>query len=179
VNRTLALIIAASTLLAAPVLAGEAPAPVAATATTSTAAAADAPPEPNKGTPAENAGAKPFTGDGMWKAFHGREGVHRIVDHFIDRNLVDARIGETFKGHDPVKLKTLLEEQFCYLLNGPCTYTGRDMKTAHKDMGLQMSDFNRLVENLQKAMDQEHVAFADQNRFLAKLAPMERVTVER
>jgi hypothetical protein len=129
VNRTLALIIAASTLLAAPVLAGEAPAPVAATATTSTAAAADAPPEPIKGTPAENAGAKPFTGDGMWKAFHGREGVHRIVDHFIDRNLVDARIGETFKGHDPVKLKTLLEEQFCYLLNGPCTYTGRDMKT--------------------------------------------------
>jgi hemoglobin len=53
------------------------------------------------------------------------------------------------------------------------------MATAHKDMGLQNHDFNALVEDLQAAMDQEGVAFRDQNRLLAKLAPMQRVTVER
>jgi hemoglobin len=53
------------------------------------------------------------------------------------------------------------------------------MATAHKDMGLQNHDFNALVENLQAAMDQEGVPFHDQNRLLAKLAPMQRTTVER
>jgi hemoglobin len=150
--------------LAAPAFAQEAAAPA---------------PAPIKGTPAENAGAKPFEGDGMWKAFHEQAGVTRIVDRLIDASVADPKIGDIFKGHEVPKLKKLLVEQFCYLLNGPCTYSGRDMKTAHKDMGLQMADFNRLVELLQVAMDQEHIAFRDQNRFLAKLAPMERTTVER
>ena len=162
--RPLAFALAAALLMAAPAFAGETPA---------------APPEPIKGTPAENIGARSFQGDHMWKAFHEQAGVNRIVDHLIDRAVVDPKIGEIFKGHEIPKLKTLLVEQFSYILGGPQVYSGRDMKTAHKDMGLQMADFNRLVELLQKAMDQEHVAFADQNRFLAKLAPMERVTVER
>ncbi len=53
------------------------------------------------------------------------------------------------------------------------------MKTSHKDMGLQDADFNALVENLQKAMDQEGVPFRAQNRLLAKLAPMQRSVVTR
>jgi hemoglobin len=138
-----------------------------------------APAEPIKGTPAENAGAAPFKGEGIWKAFHEQAGVHRIVGDTIDLSMADPRISDIFKGNDIPKLKKLLEEQFCYLLGGGCTYTGRDMKTAHKDMGLQMSDFNALVENLQTAMDKEHVPFRDQNRLLAKLAPMERATVTR
>lgn len=53
------------------------------------------------------------------------------------------------------------------------------MREAHRGQGLQNSDFNALVENLQSAMDAEHVPFRDQNVLLAKLAPMERGVVER
>jgi len=53
------------------------------------------------------------------------------------------------------------------------------MKTAHKDMGLQQADFNAVVEDLQWAMDREHVPTWAQNRLLAKLAPMERMVVTR
>lgn len=126
-----------------------------------------------------NAGTAPFEGDGMWKAFHGREGVDRIVDDFVTRNFADPRIGDIFKGQDQVRLRRTLKEQFCYILNGGCAYTGRDMKTAHKDMGIQQADMAALVENLQAAMRKEDVAFFAQNRFLAKLAPMKREVVER
>lgn len=78
-----------------------------------------------------------------------------------------------------MRLERTLNEQFCYILGGGCDYTGRDMKTAHKDMGLQASDMNILVEHLQDAMDREGVPFVLQNRFLAKLAPMKRDVVER
>jgi len=126
-----------------------------------------------------NAGATPFKGDRMWKAFHGKAGVDRIVEAFVGYNRADPRIADIFKGQDYVRLRRLLKEQFCYILNGGCTYTGRTMAETHKDMGLQQADFDALVENLQRAMRREHVAFFAQNAFLAKLAPMERQTVVR
>ena len=126
-----------------------------------------------------NAGAAPFIDAGMWKAFHEEAGVRHIVDGVIARSIADPRISDIFKGQDLVRLHRLLFEQFCYILGGPCHYTGQDMKTAHKDMGLQTSDFNALVENLQAAMDKEGVDFHAQNRLLARLAPMKRTTVVR
>jgi hemoglobin len=126
-----------------------------------------------------NAGATPFTGTGMLKAFHGREGIARIVDDTIDRALVDKRLADVLKGQDIVRLRRLLKEQFCYILNGGCAYTGRDMKDGHKNLGLQNADMGALVEDLQAAMRKEGVPFFAQNRFLAKLAPMRRDVVER
>ncbi len=126
-----------------------------------------------------DAGAAPMTSDAVFKAFHGQEGVDRVTSTLIDKSMADPRISDIFKGQDIPHLKKMLSEQFCYLLDGPCTYTGKDMKAAHKDMGLQMSDFNALVEDLQFAMDKEGVPFRAQNKLLAKLAPMERVVVVR
>ena len=126
-----------------------------------------------------NAGAAPFAGGSMWKAFHEKAGVGRVVDELVDRSLADQRISDIFKSHDMVRLRRTLKEQFVYLLNGGGDYSGRDMKAVHKDMGLQNTDFNVLVEELQVAMDHEKIGFRDQNRFLAKLAPMQRQAVER
>ena len=126
-----------------------------------------------------NAGAGPFQGDAMWTAFHRRAGVDRVVDELVDLSLADPKIAEIFSSHDMVRLRRALKEQFCYLLNGGCDYSGRDMKAAHKDLGLQTTDFNLLVEHLQTAMNHEKIGFRAQNRFLARLAPMQRVTVER
>jgi hemoglobin len=126
-----------------------------------------------------NAGVGPFAGDAMLNAFHGRDGIARVVDDMVDRSVADPRVSEVFKNHDLVRLRRTLKEQFCYILGGGCDYTGRDMKASHKDLGLQNADFNALVEHLQLAMDHEKIGFRAQNRFLAKLAPMQRATVER
>ena len=126
-----------------------------------------------------NAGATPFPGAGMWRAFHEESGVGRIVDRTVDLSLVDPRISDIFKGHDMVRLRRTLKEQFCYILNGGCDYSGRPMAAAHKDMGVQMADMGALVENLQRAMRTEKVGFDAQNRFLAKLAPMHRTVVKQ
>ncbi len=126
-----------------------------------------------------NAGASPLGDTQVFDAFHGKAGIDRIVDDLVARIVVDPRIAEVFKATDLVRLRRTLKEQVCYVLGGPCAYTGRDMRAAHKDQGLQNADFNALVENLQKAMDKEGVPFRAQNRLLAKLAPMQRDTVER
>jgi hemoglobin len=126
-----------------------------------------------------SAGAAPIDSANLIAAFNGREGVMRIAAATIDRSAADPRIADIFKSHDLVRVKRTLGEQFCYLLGGGCAYTGRDMVATHKDLGLQVADFNALVEHLQEAMDAEGVPFGAQNRLLAKLAPMMRMMVTR
>jgi hemoglobin len=49
-----------------------------------------------------------------------------------------------------------------------------DMKRTHAGMDINAANFNALVEVLQESMDARGIAFSDQNRLLAKLAPMHR-----
>ncbi|KQT31410.1 globin [Sphingomonas sp. Leaf412] len=126
-----------------------------------------------------NAGATPVADPALWRAFHEGPGVGRVVDGMVDRVQKDARIADIFKGQDLVRLRRVLREHFCHILGGGCDYTGRTMKDAHRNLGVQRADMGALVENLQASMRAEGVPFAAQNRFLAKLAPMHRDVVER
>ncbi|WP_263624779.1 group I truncated hemoglobin [Novosphingobium huizhouense] len=136
------------------------------------------PVDPYVSSPA-NAGGSAFSGDAMARAFGGKDGIRRIVDRFVDLNTSDPRIEAIFRSHDMVRLRRTLFEQFCFLLGAGCAYTGRDMKSSHKGLGTTRADLNALVENLQRAMREAKVPFAAQNRFLAKLAPMDRDVTER
>lgn len=118
------------------------------------------------------AGAKPYDSAGLVSDFGGRDGILRIANRTVELSAADPRIAAIFAGHDTVRLKRTLGEQFCYLLGAGCEYTGRDMRTAHAAMGVTKADMNALVENLQVAMREASVPFAAQNRLLAKLAPM-------
>ena len=126
-----------------------------------------------------NAGAEPFAGERLAQAFGGREGIQRIADRTVELSKADPRIAEIFVSHDMVRLKRTLGEQFCYLLNAGCDYSGRDMRTSHDGLGVTKADLNALVENLQAAMRESKVPFAAQNKLLAKLAPMSKDVVER
>jgi hemoglobin len=126
-----------------------------------------------------NAGAAPDPTHALYRALHGRDGIERIVTDLLARVVADQRISDIFKATDMQRLNRTLTEQICYISGGPCHYTGRDMKTAHTDLGLQNSDLNAMVEDLEAAMDKEKVPFRDQNRLLAKLAPMQPEVVQR
>ncbi len=126
-----------------------------------------------------NAGATPIEGQAVYQAFHGVEGVRRVVGYLVERYTHDPRVEDIFRAADHEHLKTMLSEQICYIIGGPCHYEGLDMRKAHRDLGLQQADFNAVVEDLQWAMDREGVPVWAQNRLLAKLAPMERAVVTR
>lgn len=126
-----------------------------------------------------NAGATPYESAQLAEAFGGREGIRRIAERTVALSQADPRIAAIFEGHDMVRLNRTLGEQFCYLLGAGCDYTGRDMRSAHAEMGVTKADMNALVENLQTAMREAKVPFAAQNRLLAKLAPMSGQVVTR
>ncbi len=126
-----------------------------------------------------NAGATPFAGDTMAARFGGQNGIRQIANRFVDLNFSDPRIRTIFAAHDEVRFRRTIFEQFCYILNAGCNYSGRDMESSHSGLGTRKADLNALVENLQQAMREEGVPFAAQNRFLAKLAPMSADVIDR
>lgn len=106
--------------------------------------------------------------------FGGEAGLTRLMDDFMAGLLADERLGPFFANADQARIKRQLVEQFCVILGGDCTYTGRDMRSSHAGLDIARADFNRLVEVLQDAMDAQGIPFRAQNALLAKLAPMHR-----
>jgi hemoglobin len=126
-----------------------------------------------------NAGARPFAGTAMARAFGGQAGVHRLTARLVELITTDPAIRDIFVATDTVRLRRTLYEQVCYIVNAGCAYTGRDMREAHRQLGLKTRDLNALVVDLQRAMHEQGIAFAAQNALLAKLAPMQRDVVTR
>jgi hemoglobin len=117
--------------------------------------------------------------DTLFQDMGGKDNITRIAIDTADNFLADPRIKATFDNTNMDRFKVLLAEQFCQVAGGGCEYHGRTMKETHKGLHLQNADFNAVVEDLQKAMDKEGVPFATQNRFLARLAPMQHDIVTR
>lgn len=112
--------------------------------------------------------------DQLYKAFGEKPGLVLLMDDFMTRLLADPRTGPHFKPANQPHVKEQLVDQFCALSGGPCVYKGADMQSTHANLDITKSDFHALVEVLQQSMDAKGIAFSQQNRMLALLAPMHR-----
>ncbi|MFK2902365.1 group 1 truncated hemoglobin [Dyella ginsengisoli] len=111
--------------------------------------------------------------------FGGKAGLVSLMDDFMTNLLADARTRPYFENADQAHIKAELVDQFCVILDGPCTYTGKDMVQAHRNLGIDRAGFYALVEDLQLAMNKHNIPFRSQNKLLGKLAPMHREVVTK
>lgn len=103
----------------------------------------------------------------------GETGVKGVVKDFVENNVAkDTRINAQFANADIPGFEKKLYEQICSASGGGCVYSGKDMKTAHAGMKITEADFNAVVEDLGKALDNAHVAEADKQTLLGVLGPM-------
>jgi hemoglobin len=117
--------------------------------------------------------------DTLFADMGGQAGIDRIVDASVDNYLADNRIKAIFDESNIDRLRAEFKVQFCQVAGGPCAYKGHDMTEAHKGLHLTNANFNAVVEDLQDAMDKVGLPFATQNRFLARLAPMQHQVVSQ
>jgi hemoglobin len=117
----------------------------------------------------------------LYERLGGKPAITAVVDDFVANVAADSRINGFFAKTDIGRLKLLLVEQMCAGAGGPCTYTGRDMKTAHAGMGVADAHFGALVEDLVKTLDKFKVPQPEQKELLGVLGPMKPdiVTVTR
>ena len=114
----------------------------------------------------------------LYDRLGGKPAITAVVDEFVGNVANDVRINSRFATTDIPRLKAYLVDQVCGATGGPCTYTGRDMKTTHTGMRISNADFSALVEDLVAALNTFKVPQKEQSELLGLLGPMQSDIVE-
>ncbi len=128
--------------------------------------------------PASGGGARPAPaaagGSSLYKRLGGEVAVTAVIDEFVARLSVNPLIKDRFEGSNVPRLRRMLIEQVCAASGGPQKYTGRDMKTVHRGMGVTDAEFDALVGDLVGALDRFRVPEREKGELLAVLGPMRK-----
>ncbi len=130
------------------------------------------------------AGCAPMALPGMadkslYERLGGKEAITAVVDDFVGRVAADNRINGFFAKANIPPFKMQLVNQICEASGGPCKYTGSDMKTVHRGMGVTNAAFDALVGDLVATLDKFKVGEREKKELLGVLGPMKKDIVEK
>ena len=108
----------------------------------------------------------------LYERLGGTSAISAVVDDFVANVAADARINARFAKTDIPHLKQMLVDQICQATGGPCTYTGKSMREAHKGMNITEAEFNALVEDLTRSLDKFKVPEREKTELLTALGGM-------
>jgi truncated hemoglobin YjbI len=119
----------------------------------------------------------------LYERLGGNVAISAVIDQFITNVAGDARINAFFAdaAADPARLTRLrnnLINQVGAATGGTEKYTGLDMKTSHKGMGIEDSHFTALVEDLSLSLDKFKVPTTEKTELLTALAALKGDIVE-
>jgi hemoglobin len=114
----------------------------------------------------------------LYERLGGIDAIKAVIDEFVTRVAADDRVNKKFAKSNIDRTKLHLVEQVCAATGGPCSYTGLDMKTAHKNMKVTEGEFGALVEDLVGALDKFNVPAPEKNELLGILGPLKDQIVE-
>lgn len=128
--------------------------------------------------------AKPADTRSLYARLGGKDAISAVVKDFTAACAGDKRIAAFFKATAADKKRLarfngLLVDQICEATGGPCKYKGKDMKTAHKSMGVKEVHFNALVENLATVLDKYKVGQKEKDELLGALGGMKKDIVTK
>jgi hemoglobin len=86
----------------------------------------------------------------LYERLGGYDGITTFVDDLLPRLEGDSQLGRFWenRGDDGIaREKQLLIDYLCSSAGGPMYYTGRDMKTIHKGMKINESDWSTFLDH--------------------------------
>ena len=114
----------------------------------------------------------------LYERLGGKDAITAVIDDFVARCAADTRINAKFIRTDIPRLKTNLVDQVCEATGGPCTYSGRSMRTTHDGMAVTGGEFDALVADLVATLDRFNVGETEKSELLGALAPLRADIVE-
>ncbi len=97
-----------------------------------------------------------MTEDTLYKRLGGYDAVVAVVNDLLPRLMEDPLLARFWqnRGTDGLEReKQLLIDFLCSSAGGPLYYTGRDMATAHKGMGITEDDWTAFMGHLRATLD--------------------------
>ncbi|MFK8082196.1 MAG: group 1 truncated hemoglobin, partial [Granulosicoccus sp.] len=102
----------------------------------------------------------------LYEKLGGPTGVEKLSEQFIIQLAANERTRIRFAKSDINRFHIMMQEHICDITDGPCKYSGDNMKKTHGGMNIRSSEFNAVVEALMKAMDSLELPVSTQNKLL-------------
>ena len=106
--------------------------------------------------------------DSLYKRLGGYDAIAAVVDSFVPRMVKDPMLAKYFVHSEStlMHIRQLVVDQLCWATGGPCVYIGRDMKTAHKGLGITAAEWDQAVKHLVATLDQFKVPAREKDELL-------------
>lgn len=120
--------------------------------------------------------------ESLYEKLGGYNVIVAIVDDLMKQMVNDQRLARYFAGHglDSMRrLRQLQVDMICEATGGPCYYTGRDMKTVHKGIGIDGVGWQTMISYLVRSLDTFKVEDEEQKEILSILNDIKGDIVER
>ena len=105
----------------------------------------------------------------LYDCIGGEEGARAIVEDIWNNHINNLVVSNRFSESDADYVKQKVFEIFASATGGPVEYTGKDMPTAHKTMNINDTEFNAVVDDVLKALEQNNVGKQEYAEILAIL----------
>ena len=109
------------------------------------------------------------TASTLYARLGGYDAIAAVADDLLPRLMSDPQLGRFWahRAADSVRReKQLLIDFLCASAGGPMYYTGRDMGTSHKGMGITASDWEVFLGHLRATLDKFRVPDAERQAVL-------------
>jgi hemoglobin len=109
----------------------------------------------------------------LYERIGGMTGITVVIDDFIDRLVIDhvlnmnPRIREARARVPAPYLKYHVSALVCQVTGGPCSYTGRSMKSSHAHLNITPAEWDWMVGVFKDVLADHAVAAAEQDELLA------------
>ena len=110
----------------------------------------------------------PADNPSLYERLGGVYSIATVVDDFIDRIMVDARLNanplvdEAHHRVPPAGFKYLVTEMVCWAAGGPQKYTGKSMADSHIHLKISGKEWEAFMDNFQQTLDKFKVPAGEQ-----------------
>ena len=112
----------------------------------------------------------------------GEAGITAFSDDFLGRVTNDPVIIPFFRGltqADLTRIRQHVIELLCSATGGPCVYSGKDMKTTHKDMEINLDAWNAFTGHLNESVAKFKIPDRERNELVVIIASLKKDIVNR
>lgn len=109
-------------------------------------------------------------GSTLYARLGGYDAIAAVADDLLPRLMSDPQLGRFWahRGEDGIRReKQLLIDFLCASAGGPLYYTGRDMATSHKGMGITAKDWEIFLRHVRATLDKFQVPERERREVLA------------
>src|SRR6266568_954679 len=118
----------------------------------------------------------------LYSRLGGYDAIAAVADDLLRRLTTDAQLRRFWanRGADGLRReKQLLIDFLCASAGGPLYYTGRDMATSHKGMGISARDWEVFLGHLRATLDKFGVPDGERRDVLAFVESTKAAIVEK